>query len=354
MNSPFLVTGLMSGTSLDGIDMALCRFSQTPSGWHYSFIDAVTTAYPESLRRKLTRALTLSDKALRELDMTLGAFYGRELNDFHSKNRVTPDLISSHGHTVFHDPSGRMTLQIGNGNVISGLTGITVVNNFRVKDVEHGGQGAPLVPAGDRLLFGEYDICLNIGGIANLSYEEKGLRRGFDICPANMVLNYLSEKRGKKYDRDGAMAASGKCIQKLLEELNRLEYYRMSPPKSLGREWFERMFIPVLQHSRYPVEDLMTTCAEHIAHQISRVLVMFGRPSVLITGGGAWNRYLMDRIRNLSGLELPLPDNTLIGYKESLVFGLLGLLRLRNEINCYASVTGASRDLSTGNIHTPE
>ena len=260
MKSSYLVSGLMSGTSLDGVDLALCRFHNDNSGWHYKIMDAVTIGYPESLRRELSRAMELDKDGLREADVRLGEFFADELNRFHSKNKVKPDMISSHGHTVFHDPANHYTLQIGNGQIMADKTSVTVVNNFRIKDVEHGGQGAPLVPAGDRLLFGNYNVCLNIGGIVNISFEDGNVRRGYDICPANMALNYLAGKKGHAFDTDGKIASTGKNIDALLSELNHLPYYRKAPPKTIGREWFDSEFLPVLNRFRLPVEDLLATC----------------------------------------------------------------------------------------------
>ena len=351
MKTSYLVSGLMSGTSLDGVDIALCRIMLVDSHWKYEIIDGITIPYSEEIRKELAKAVHLSNKRIEELDVILARFYVRELIQFHKRNNVIPDIISSHGHTIFHEPNKGFTLQIGDGRKMAAKTGITVVNNFRKKDVEHGGQGAPLVPVGDRLLFGKYNICLNIGGIANLSYDQNGKRLAYDICPANMVLNYLSEKHGMQYDKNGAIAASGQCNNELLFKLNSLDYYTQKPPKTLGREWVEQMVWPILEESKISLTDKLTTASEHVALQISNSLKQIGGNSILASGGGALNSFLMKRIQSLSCIAIELPESNLIEYKESLVFGLLGVLRIRNEINCYASVTGASKDLCTGDLH---
>jgi len=341
----------MSGTSLDGVDLALCSISLEDSNWSYKIIKGSTIPYTGNLKGELANAIHLADNRIKELDIELGLFYADALNQFHDQNALVPEIISSHGHTIFHKPEKGFTLQIGNGREMANRTGITVVNNFRKKDMEHGGQGAPLVPVGDHLLFGNFDVCLNIGGIANLSYEQNGIRLAYDICPANIVLNYLSEKLGKSYDEDGSFAEAGSCSPTLLSKLNSLNYYALPPPKTLGKEWIEAVVFSLLEQSELSIKDQIATATEHIAFQIGKVLLDIEKNSILSTGGGVLNRFLMDRIRQQSGIEIELPDKSLIEYKESLVFGLLGILRVRNEINCYASVTGASTNLCTGDLY---
>lgn len=353
MQASYSVTGLMSGTSLDGVDLAFCNLTVDAGKWSYEIIQSTTIPYPDRLRRELTTAMQYSPDKIRRLDEEIGRFYGVILNQFHKNISLEPDIISSHGHTIFHEPSKGITFQAGNGQVIASLTGVKVVNNFRKKDVEHGGQGAPLVPAGDRLLFGEYDICLNIGGIANLSYEYESNRIAYDICPANMLLNYLSGKIGRDFDEDGIIAASGHVDPDLLKRLNGLDYFREEPPKSIGKEWFEMNMKQWLDDSGLTISDKLATAVEHIAFQIGLSLGIISDPLILATGGGVFNKLLRKRIEELSGFSLHLPENKIIKYKESLIFGLLGILRIRNEINCLASVTGASENLCTGDIYLP-
>lgn len=342
----------MSGSSLDGVDLASCEFVKVNKSWDFRILAAETFPYPAPLRAMLEQADPLSTEQLRDLDLHLGLHYGNLLNDFHTKNGIRPALICSHGHTLLHEPHRGITLQAGNGKEISKLTGVKVVNDFRREDVAQGGQGAPLVPMGDRLLFGEFEGCLNLGGFANISFEDENeKRRAYDIGPANMALNWIAGLEGLEYDRDGNLARSGDISKNLLETLNKLDYYRQSPPKSLGREWFMETFLPHLQTREIPTADLMATVAEHIAIQIAKEIHSAGISSVLLTGGGALNLYLLERLKYHTKADIVIPDTELIQFKEAVIFAFLGLLKMRGEINCLASVTGGREDLSAGTIH---
>jgi anhydro-N-acetylmuramic acid kinase len=234
------------------------------------------------------------------------------------------------------------------------MTGITVINDFRSEDVRQGGQGAPLVPLGDRLLFSGYEGCLNLGGFANISCEnEKGARVAYDLCPANMALNWVAALEGQAYDRNGEMAARGRIDPAFLRALNQLDFYAANPPKSLGREWFLEQFVPLMEQSGLQADDLMATVAEHIALQIAAGINDAQIQSILITGGGALNHTLIRHLMTHTQASLHIPDESLIHYKEALIFALLGVLRIRGEINCLASVTGGKEDLSAGTIHKP-
>jgi anhydro-N-acetylmuramic acid kinase len=294
----------------------------------------------------------MDDKECLETDRLLGAYYADLINDFHSLHQARPAFIASHGHTLKHQPEAGITFQAGNGRIMAERTGITVINDFRSADVAQGGQGAPLVPAGDRYLFGEYDACLNLGGFSNISFEKSnGDRLAFDTGPANMALNMLASRAGLEFDRDGAIAASGRVDQALLSELNAMDHYHKSGPKSLGREWFESIMMPILDAYKGSLSELMATTSEHIALQIAAAIRKSSARNVLVTGGGALNLWLMERLRNYSNAEIIVPDQELVAYKEALVFAFLGLLRSRNEINCFASVTGGKKDVVCGNIH---
>lgn len=342
----------MSGSSLDGVDLASCEFVKRNKSWVFKILAAETFPYPAPLKAMLEQADPLSTEQLRDLDLHLGLHYGNLLNDFHAKNGIRPALICSHGHTLLHEPHRGLTLQAGNGKEISKLTGVKVVNDFRREDVAQGGQGAPLVPIGDRLLFGEYEGCLNLGGFANISFEDENeKRRAYDIGPVNMALNWIAGLEGLEYDRDGNLARSGDISKNLLETLNKLDYYRQSPPKSLGREWFMETFLPHLQTREIPTADLMATVAEHIAIQIAKGIHSAGISSVLLTGGGALNLYLLERLKYHTKADIVIPDTELIQFKEAVIFAFLGLLKMRGEINCLASVTGGREDLSAGTIH---
>ena len=355
MENEYRITGLMSGSSMDGVDLACCDLSWDGRRWEYRILEAETTLYSDELLSKLEQACNWSRERIDELDLELGVHYAGLLNAFHQKYRLSPDYIASHGHTILHDPDKGVTLQAGNGRVMADRTGTIVINDFRSEDVGQGGQGAPLVPLGDRLLFSDYEGCLNLGGFANISCENEHEERiAYDLCPANMALNWVAALEGKNYDRNGEMAARGKVNTALLNKLNRLEYYAANPPKSLGREWFLEQFLPLMQQSGLGAENLMATVAEHIAIQISSGVNKAQIHSLLITGGGALNQTLIRRLKNHTDASLHMPDETLIHYKEALIFTLLGVLRIRGEINCLASVTGGRQDISAGNIYKPK
>jgi len=354
MENHYTVTGLMSGSSADGVDLACCEFTLDGLQWHYRILHAETIPYPAALSDKLNQAIHWNQHDIERLDREAGEYYASALNQFHAGYQLEPDLISSHGHTILHQPSKGVTLQIGNGRIMADLTGITVVNDFRKEDVKQGGQGAPLVPVGDSLLFGGFEACLNLGGFANISYDDgSGKRLAFDIGPANLPLNWLAELEGKPFDHQGDIAKSGRVVGTLLEALNNLGYYRLPSPKSLGREWFLEQFLPLLQKAHLPVPDLMATSVEHLAVQIGKGIALTGAHSVLVTGGGAYNTALVEKIRKHAVAGLVIPDRNLVEFKEALIFALLGLLRIRSEINSLASVTGGPRDLSAGTIYLP-
>jgi anhydro-N-acetylmuramic acid kinase len=340
----------MSGTSLDGLDMACCTFEYQDQVWSFSIEKAETSPYPEKLRHKLALLHQSNEKEIRKIDTELGRYFGDEVSKFIRRHNLKADFIASHGHTVWHRPSDGITLQIGNGREIARASGLTVINDFRKQDVEMGGQGAPLVPVGDRLLFPGFDYCLNIGGIANISFEEGKERLAWDVCPANMVLNMLANRIGKPYDDRGKAAAAGNTLPGLLAQLESLAYYDETGPKSLGREWIETHVFPILKG--YDVPDMLATFTEHIALRISAT-VGKSNAKMLITGGGAYNDHLVKRIKELCDAAIILPDRNTIEYKEALIFAFLGLLRLKGINNVLGSVTGAVKDHCSGRIIEP-
>lgn len=343
----------MSGTSLDGLDMAFCNFSLKDSQWSFEVLAAETVSYPPDLYDQLKKATKMSALEMAGLDVQLARWMGKQTNGFIERYNIAPDLVASHGHTIFHQPEKRLTQQIGNGNMIAAVVNRPVAYDFRTLDVALGGQGAPLVPIGDRLLFGKYDYCLNLGGIANISYEQAGKRLAFDICPCNMALNHLAAKTGKSYDEGGEIAQSGQLVPDLLQELNALPFYRQPHPKSLGYEWVHQHVISKLDGSSAPLADLMHTMAEHIAEQIAvAVRKANAGKGLLATGGGAFNSYLMKLLQAHlpSEVQLHIPDADIINYKEAIIFAFLGVLRARSEVNCLSDVTGASRDSCGGSI----
>jgi anhydro-N-acetylmuramic acid kinase len=347
------VIGLMSGTSLDGVDIAFCRFRLGNDGWKYRILEAETVPYPKAWHKRLANLCdaTALDFALTDTDY--GRFLGKLARKFIEKHGITPDFIASHGHTIFHQPEKGLTWQIGRGSSIAAESGFPVVSDFRSLDVALGGQGAPLVPVGDRLLFPGFAACLNLGGFANISYEEKGNRVAFDIGPANIVLNALAALTGKKYDRDGKLSRSGMVNKELLSRLNALPFYRKPPPKSLGREWVDQNITPLLARSGLAPADQLATFCEHIAIQVGRASACIRKGSILTTGGGALNSFLIGRIRAQTENEIAIPDNFTINFKEALIFAFLGVLRRNGRHNCLSSVTGSMTDNSGGCIYLP-
>jgi anhydro-N-acetylmuramic acid kinase len=339
----------MSGTSLDGLDLAICNFYYSRNKWNYELLKSKTVTYSEGLRKQLENAPSLPGEELINMDNIFGTFIASQSSEFITETGLPVELICSHGHTVFHQPEKGMTWQLGNGARIAAITGINTVSDFRRTDVALGGQGAPLVPAGDELLFSDYDYCLNLGGFANISYHSGHKRIAFDICPVNIIINLLAQQKGNLFDKDGMEGSSGIKDENLLRELNEIPYYRMPPPKSLGREWVFRVFMPVLDRFNLQLSSKMRTIYEHIASQIA--VIPDRNKTMLITGGGAHNTFLMELIKQYSKANCFVPENDLIDFKEAIIFAFLGLLRIRGEINCFASVTGARRDSCCGVIN---
>lgn len=344
--------GMMSGTSLDGLDLAFCKFWQLNEKWHYEITNAVTVQYPKHWVMNLSTAHQLNKTYLENLHKAFGEFLSREVKKFLSPTEKV-DYIASHGHTIIHEPQKGITFQLGDGDVIAKETGIPVVWDFRSGDVALGGQGAPLVPVGDKLLFGEYNFCLNLGGFSNVSFDRNGERIAFDICPVNFVLNRIALELGFNYDKNGELAAKGNINSALLEKLNGLQFYHLASPKSLGREWVEKNFNPVLENFNISLNDKLRTVCEHISLQLAAALENYPEEKILVTGGGAYNVFLIELFREKTRHQLIIPDAKLVNFKEALVFAFLGLLRNLNITNCYASVTGASSDSCAGIISYP-
>lgn len=340
----------MSGTSLDGLDIAFCEFRKVDKKWEYKIKEADTMEYDSYWKNELSNANNLSAESFLILNNFYGEYLGGQINDFIKKVNEKPDLIASHGHTIFHQPEKKFTFQIGSGASIFAKTKITTVSDFRTLDVALGGQGAPLVPIGDKLLFSDYDYCLNLGGFANISFESGGRQIAFDICPCNVAINFMVNKLGLNMDKDGEIAKGGAVNKKLLEQLNNIVYYSMGHPKSLGKEWFDNEFVPIIINTNLVVADVLRTIYEHIAQQIVNV-VKKNEGKILITGGGTFNRFLISLIQEKTKTSIIIPENDLINFKEALIFAFLGLLKYLGEPNCLASVTGASLDISGGVIY---
>ncbi len=348
------VIGLMSGTSLDGIDLVCCDFTVNDNKYSYEVRYSKCIKYNAEWKEKLNQAIELTALDLQLLDIELAEKFSKEINLFIRENNIeNVDLISSHGHTIFHQPNKKLSLQIGAGHVIANDCKIDTVCDFRKEDVAKGGQGAPLVPIGDQFLFSIYDYCLNIGGIANVSFDLNNKRIAYDICAANMVFNHYANQKGLEFDEDGLLAASGEINTELLEQLNSLEYYQLPFPKSLGKEWVFENVITTIDQFEISIENKLRTFTEHIALQIAANCSTWGdsRINMLVTGGGAYNKFLMERIQSQTSTEIILPDKITVDFKEAIIFAFLGYLKYNNINNCLASVTGANHDHSSGVIY---
>lgn len=341
----------MSGTSLDGVDIASCTFI-FDKGWTFELNAAQTIRYPAAWISKLKNAHTLSAEKLLALDSEYGTYLGSLCHAFSKKNKIKgTHFIASHGHTIFHQPENKFTLQLGNGNALHAATSLPIINDFRSLDVLYGGQGAPLVPVGDQLIFNEYDVCLNFGGIANLSLDYKKKRIAYDVCFLNMGLNYLAQKMRKPYDANGATASAGEVNNTLLKKLSNVYAGTHGKRPALGREIFENKIQTLLDTKTISTTDKLRTFTESAAQEIVHAILQYGKKkTVLCTGGGSFNSFLLYRMVELAGDEITfvIPENDLVNFKEAIVFAFLGVLRVRNEVNCLKSVTGASRDSSGG------
>ncbi|RNC83586.1 MAG: anhydro-N-acetylmuramic acid kinase [Winogradskyella sp.] len=345
------VISVMSGTSLDGIDILYAKFQFTDK-WNYHIYKFETVKYPEFWVELLKHLTQYSSFELRDIDNSYSKYLANQIKDFIDRNEIKDiDFISSHGHTALHKPDEGYTYQIGNQQILSDTLGKKVICDFRIQDVKLGGQGAPLVPIGDKLLFNEYKYCINLGGFSNISFESNDQRVAFDICPVNIVLNHYANQLNLEYDAGGDVAKSGTVFTPLLEHLNELQFYNLETPKSLGLEWVEAFIFPMINKFKLEVRDILRTFVEHIVLQVSKYL---NEGKALITGGGVYNNFLINRLEEFSKAEIIIPDVTIIECKEALVFGLLGVLKDRNEVNCLKSVTGAKTNHSSGRILTPK
>jgi anhydro-N-acetylmuramic acid kinase len=346
------VLGIMSGTSLDGIDIAHVNFHKNDR-WSFKILAAETVTYSEEWQKKLEKAVFLKQEDLQLLNENYTEVLADTISGFIQKYELKDlDAVCSHGHTVKHEPENAYTLQIGNLPKLAKLLDCKVVCDFRVQDVQLGGQGAPLVPIGDELLFPEYDYCLNLGGFANISTRQNDRRIAWDICAVNTVLNYLANKLGKAYDYNGKLASSGKMNEGLLKKFNNLPFFDSKPPKSLGIEWVNREIFPLFDTS-VSATSALRTFTEHAAIQIAKELKGNSEAKVLVTGGGAFNGFLIDEIRKRTSVQVVIPSEEVINFKEALIFAFLGVLKMRGENNILRTVTGASKDHSSGVIFEP-
>lgn len=348
------VIGVMSGTSLDGVDLSHIKFYLNDSKWTFEILESETISYSQSWINQLKSAVDYSETELEKLNAAYTKILATIISTFIKKHKIENlDAVCSHGHTILHQPQNGFTLQIGNLPEIATLIHQTVVCDFRVQDVKLGGQGAPLVPIGDRILFSEYDYCLNLGGFSNVSFEQNSERIAFDISPVNTVLNFYANQLGLNYDDKGKLSRTGDINENLLNELNSLNFYKLKFPKSLGFEFVKEIVLPLIEKYEIPIEDKLRTFTEHVALQTALALPN-KKGRVLITGGGAYNDFIINRIQSyLPEMEIIIPSAKILEFKEALIFALLGVLKLRDEINVLSSVTGAKKDHSSGEIYKP-
>lgn len=346
--------GLMSGSSLDGLDIAFTEFTETAGKWTFEIVAADCIEYDDKWKEKLKNAIRLSALEYLLLDAEYGHFVGDQVNNFIEKHQLQHKVhvIASHGHTTFHVPEKKMTAQLGNGAAIAAKTKLTVISDLRTLDVALGGQGAPIVPMGEKLLFPGYDYFLNIGGIANISLLKDGAYYAYDICAANRVLNMLANDAGYKFDKDGMMAGSGTISEALLNKLNKLDYYGKPYPKSLANDFGTDIVYPLIKKQAIDTNNAIRTYTEHICEQVAQAVTPNeAEKKILVTGGGAFNQFLIRRLKEIllkKNIELIVPDEKIIAYKEAMIMALLGVLRWREEATVFPSVTGSSRASAGG------
>ena len=349
----YKVLGVMSGTSLDGVDLAWVQFTKD-AHWDFQILKAETIPYSAEWKKKLNDGLNSSYQELEELDQDYTSYLAKIISGFIKKHKILElDAVCSHGHTIKHEPENGFTLQIGNLPDLAQHIGLQVICDFRVQDVGLGGQGAPLVPVGDELLFGKYKYCLNLGGFANISTNKNGERTAYDICAVNTVLNYYAEKLGHEYDAGGKIAKSGEFNLELHKRLEALPFYKTSSPKSLGMEWVNASVFPILKDFEEDIPSILHTYSHHITSEIASNMGKDVEGEVLVTGGGAFNTFLMELLGQKTKVKVTIPSSEIINFKEALIFGFLGVLKIREENNVLSSVTGAAHDHCAGIVFEP-
>ena len=344
--------GVMSGSSLDGLDISYCDFKYIESKWQFQNLNGETIPFPKDIYSLLLKARDLSGRELTKLDVRLGIWMGQMIRDFCRRHQYQPQIIGSHGHTVFHHPKEGYSIQIGNGQAIAGYAKIPTINDFRSKDVLLGGAGAPLVPIGDKHLFSAYDVCINLGGIANLTINSEGLPRAFDVAPCNQILNKIANRMGLAFDQDGKMGSSGTFLKSWYASLNTPNFYQRKGPKSINNEWVEQQILAKLPEREDP-KDLAFTYCKFVGDRIAESLSKVNFNTVLLTGGGAYNKALLGAIEGALDIKGVVPGVEIINFKEALIFSFMAVLKLRKEVNVLKSVTGALEDTSSGVYYSP-
>ncbi len=371
-NNNYKVIGLMSGSSLDGLDIAYCNFEVNDGKVTWQLLEKETVKFDPKWTARLAHLPVQSARVLAQTHAYFGRYMAELVNGFIKKNNIAPDLIASHGHTIFHEPERYFTTQIGDGAALAALTGITTVCDFRTQDIALAGEGTPIAPAADRYLFSGYDFYLNIGGIANITSNLGGKYIAFDTSPANQVLNLLANEMGMPFDLNGEIARSGIIIPELMEELNAVDYFHKKYPKSLDNNWIRQYIFPIIQNNNSEIADKLHTYTHFIAIQIKESIGrIFEQESralssdtskvsgdkkyrMLATGGGVFNQFLIEQIQaecRLFSVEIVLPEKEIIEYKEAILMGLMGVLRMESLPNCFSSVTGAEMDTIGGAVY---
>lgn len=352
----------MTGSSMDGLDIAFCEIKVENGKYSYQVLISECAPIPAKWKLRLENLVLQNAVTYIKTHTFFGHFIGESVREFIDKHGIENELdfIASHGQTIFHQPENHFTSQIGDGASIATRSGFPVVCDFRGSDVALGGQGTPIAPAANKYFFSEHKYFLNLGGISNIACNINGKYIAFDVSPVNLVLNKLANLVGKEYDEDGNLARSGNVNEALLKELNGSWYYDKDYPKSLSGGWVSKVMMPVVNRSQIPVEDKLRTVCELIAHQLGRAFAQVQQKEgitidpndqLLVTGGGAFNTFLMERIADLVPLQVTVPDKETVKFKEAILMALMGVLRVRNEVNCFSSVTGASRDNIGGCIY---
>lgn len=352
MKDNYRVIGLMSGTSLDGLDIACVDFVLKES-WHFKLIASSTVAYPEVWKTRLVNLLDQDAITFAKTHHYYGRYLGEQCSSFIAEHQLKNiDAISSHGQTIFHDPDQGFTIQIGNGSTLATSSGLPVISDLRSADMAYGGQGAPIVPLGEAFLWPEFSAFLNIGGISNISIHNEDSIIGYDVCMGNLIMDMVAEQEGLNFDEDGRLAASGKVNDEILRELNQHPYLKISGPKSLDAGQVFHEFLPIIKKHNVTSANLLATLCEHIAMQIASATEQV-EGSLFISGGGGLNSYLVSRIKHHCSCEIYIPSRQILEFKEAIIMAFLGLRRLRKQANVLASVTGASKDSINGSIYLP-
>ena len=344
--------GVMSGSSLDGLDICYCDYKYIESKWQFQNLKGETIPFPEDIYSQLRNVVEFSGRELSELDVRLGIWIGQMIRAFCQRHQYHPYVIGSHGHTVFHDPKGGYSIQIGSGQAIASYAKIPTISDFRSKDVLLGGTGAPLVPIGDKHLFSDYDVCINLGGIANLTINCEGSPRAFDVAPCNQILNKIANRMGLSFDQDGKMASSGNVLKSWYAALRTPIFYQKKGPKSISNEWVEKEVLNKLPEQESP-QDLAFTFCKFVGDQIAESLSETVFNNVLLSGGGVYNKTLIRAIERALGVKVVVPKREIINFKEALIFSFMAVLKLREEVNVLKSVTGGLKNTSSGVYYSP-